>query len=126
MRPTSSTLTPQELEIMKVVWRLESATVRQVYEALLEERKIAYTTVMTMMKILEKKKYLVKDEGDRAFVYRATGSQRGVIGAMVAEFVDRVFNGAAKPLMVQLVEDRRLTPKEMAEIKKLMAGEKGE
>jgi BlaI family penicillinase repressor len=121
MRPKSLTLTPQELEIMKVVWRLENATVRQVYEALLEERKIAYTTVMTMMKILEKKNYLVRSEGDRAFVYRPAASQRGVIGAMVAEFVDRVFNGAAKPLMVQLVEDRRLSPKDMAEIKKLLA-----
>lgn len=125
MRPKSSTLTPQELEIMKVVWRLEHATVRQVYEALLEERKIAYTTVMTMMKILETKKYLVKDEGDRAFVYRAAASQRGTIGAMVTEFVERVFNGAAKPLMVQLVEDRRLTSKDMAEIQKLMARKKG-
>lgn len=110
---------------MKVVWRLETATVRQVYEALLEERKIAYTTVMTMMKILEKKKYLVKSEDDRAFVYRAAASQRRVIGSMVTEFVDRVFNGAAKPLLLQLVEDRRLTAKDMAEIKKLLAEEKG-
>jgi BlaI family penicillinase repressor len=120
MRPKSSTLTPQELEIMKVVWRLEKATVRQVYEALLEDRKIAYTTVMTMMKILEKKRYLTKTEADRAFVYQAADSQRGVIGAMVGEFIDRVFNGAAKPLMVQLVEDRRLSAKDLSEIEKLI------
>ncbi len=109
---------------MKVIWRLENATVRQVYEALREERKIAYTTVMTMMKILEKKNYLRRTEADRAFVYSPVESQRGVIAAMVSEFVDRVFNGSARPLMMQLVEDRRLSEKDLAEIRKLMeAGE---
>jgi BlaI family transcriptional regulator, penicillinase repressor len=60
MRRPSLTLTEQELEIMKIVWQRDSATVRDVYEALLEHRKVAYTTVMTMMKILEQKKYLKK------------------------------------------------------------------
>ena len=69
MRPKSRTLTGQELEIMKIVWRLQSATVRDVYEALLEQRKIAYTTVMTMMNILEEKKYLKKQAKDRAYIY---------------------------------------------------------
>ena len=63
MRPKSPTLTEQELEIMKIVWARDVATVRDVYEALLERRKIAYTTVMTMMKILEQKKYLTQDPG---------------------------------------------------------------
>ena len=49
MRKPSPTLTPQELEIMKIVWQREQSTVRDVYEALLEHRKMAYTTVMTMM-----------------------------------------------------------------------------
>ena len=56
MRRPSSTLTEQELEIMKVVWERDSVTVRDVYQALLGRRKVAYTTVMTMMKILEQKK----------------------------------------------------------------------
>ncbi len=55
MRRKSPTLTEQELEIMKVVWQLGVATVRDVYETLLTRRKIAYTTVMTMMKIMEEK-----------------------------------------------------------------------
>ena len=53
MRTPHPTLTPQELAIMKVVWRLEKATVRDVYDSLRKRREIAYTTVMTMMKILE-------------------------------------------------------------------------
>ena len=70
MRQAHPTLTPQELAIMKVVWRLEKATVRDVYEALREKRDIAYTTVMTMMKILEEKGYLKKIRVDRAYEYR--------------------------------------------------------
>jgi Fe2+ or Zn2+ uptake regulation protein len=55
-------LTSQELEIMKVVWSAGASTVRGVYEALLDRRKIAYTTVMTMMNILEQKGYLKKTQ----------------------------------------------------------------
>jgi len=116
MRPKSRTLTGQELEIMKIVWRLPSATVRDVYEALLEQRKIAYTTVMTMMNILEEKKYLKKQAKDRAYVYQATRPRSDVIKAMVREFVDRVFNGSAEPLLVHLLKDRRLSQKDLEKI----------
>jgi len=120
MRPKLPTLTPQELAIMKIVWRLETVTVRDVYETFLEERSIAYTTVMTMMKILEKKGYLIKSEAARAHVYRAAKSRKRVLGAMVSEFVDRVFSGAAKPLLVHLLEERRLSAADRAEIKRLL------
>ena len=55
MKKAKTTLTGQELEIMKVIWKLGTPTVRQVYETLLERRKVAYTTVMTMMNILERR-----------------------------------------------------------------------
>jgi predicted transcriptional regulator len=116
MRHPSDTLTGQELEIMKVVWERDSATVRQVYETLLGRRKVAYTTVMTMMKILERKKYLKKTQVERAYVYRPAQPKRQVIGAMVREFVNRVFNGSAQPLLVHLVEDHKLTRDELEEI----------
>jgi BlaI family transcriptional regulator, penicillinase repressor len=119
MRRRSATLTEQELEIMKIVWERESATVRDVYEALLERRKVAYTTVMTMMKILEQKKYLKKTQVDRAYVYRPTQPKGQVIGAMVREFVNRVFNGSAEPLLVHLVEDNQLSGKDLEEIARL-------
>src|SRR5271166_6124997 len=116
MRRKSTTLTEQELEIMKVVWERDSVTVRDVYEALLEHRKVAYTTVMTMMKILEQKKYLKKSQTDRAYVYRPAQPKGQVIGAMVKEFVNRVFNGSAEPLLVHLVEDHHLSQKDLEEI----------
>jgi predicted transcriptional regulator len=113
MRTPSPTLTPQELEIMKAVWSRGHATVRDVYEALLEDRKIAYTTVMTMMNVLEKKGHLRKKADGRSFVYRPTRPQRQVVGSMVREFVERVFGGSAGPLLVHLVEERHLTPEEL-------------
>ena len=116
MRPKSRTLTEQELEIMKVVWELQTATVRDVYEALLRRRKIAYTTVMTMMNILEEKGYLKKRAEDKAHVYRPAQAKAKVIRAMVQEFVERVFNGSAEPLLVQLVKDRRLSREELEKI----------
>jgi len=104
---------------MKIVWDRESATVRDVYETLLERRKVAYTTVMTMMKILEQKKYLKRTQADRAYVYRPAQPKRQVVGAMVRDFINRVFNGAAEPLLVHLVEEHDLSPEELEEIARL-------
>ncbi|HEX4592638.1 MAG TPA: BlaI/MecI/CopY family transcriptional regulator [Bryobacteraceae bacterium] len=124
MRSKSPTLTEQELEIMKIVWERDHATVRDVYEALLERRKIAYTTVMTMMNILEQKKYLRKSSEDRAYIYRPTKAKKQVIKGMVREFVDRVFNGSAEPLLVHLIEDRKLSSKELDEIARMIGKER--
>ncbi len=103
---------------MKVIWRLETATVRQVYEILLKKRQIAYTTVMTMMKILEQKGFLKKRQEDRAYVYTPAQPQKQVVGGMVREFVNRVFNGSAEPLLLHLVEDQHLTEGDLEEIRK--------
>ncbi len=104
---------------MKIVWDLDKATVRDVYETLLERRRIAYTTVMTMMKILETKGYLKKSQEDRAYVYRPSQPKSHVIRSMVRDFVNRVFNGSAEPLLMHLVEDEALTEKELAEITRI-------
>jgi BlaI family transcriptional regulator, penicillinase repressor len=120
MRPKHATLTPQELEIMKLVWLRDSATVRDIYEALLQRRKIAYTTVMTMMKILETKGYLKKRLHDRAFVYRPAHPKNQVIGGMIREFLDRVFNGSAEPLLVHLVKDRKIREEDLQKIMRMI------
>src|SRR5262245_25771471 len=112
MRTPTPTLTPQELAIMKVVWSLEPATVRDVYERLRSRRDIAYTTVLTMMRILEQKGYVKKERVERAFVYRAARPRQQVLGGMVREFVDRVFDGASRPMLLHLVKHTKLTDKE--------------
>ena len=122
MKTKTRTLTEQELEIMKVVWERKASTVRDVYEALRERKGVAYTTVMTMMNILETKGFLKKKQGEKAFVYAPSKPERQVLRAMVREFVDRVFNGAAEPLLVHLVEDDRLTAKELDDIRRMIGG----
>ena len=105
---------------MKVVWQRQQATVRDVYEALRQKRSIAYTTVMTMMKVLEEKAYLKKTLVDRAYVYRPVRPRQQVVGAMVKDFVDRVFDGAAGSLLLHLARDNRLTEKQRQIIKQLI------
>jgi len=109
---------------MKIVWRREQATVREVYEELLELRKIAYTTVMTVMRTLEQKGYLKSSQDERAYVYAPTHPQSQIIKGMVREFVDRVFNGSAERLVAHLLEDRRLTEPELREIARMIRKEK--
>jgi BlaI family transcriptional regulator, penicillinase repressor len=105
MKPKKTVPTDQELEILKVIWERGQATVREVHQDLAQKRKVAYTTVLTMMGILEQKGHLKKRAGERAYIYSPVQSQEHVVKRMVNEFVARVFNGAAKPLLVHLVED---------------------
>ena len=120
MRSSRTVLTEHELEIMHVVWQHPSVTVRDVYEELLQHRKIAYTSVMTMMGILERKGYLQKKKGDRAYLYRPTHPKSRVLRSLVNDFVGRVFNGSAKPLLVHLLENEQLSEQELDEIAGLM------
>ena len=120
MRTPQPTLTQQELAIMKVVWVLGTATVRDVYEAMREKRSIAYTTVMTMMRILEDKGYLKKTLVDRAHLYQPARPRQQVIGAMVRDFLDRVFDGAPDRLLVHLAKDNTLTDKQKRIVNQLL------
>ena len=120
MKPRKETLTDQELEIMKVVWKRDSSTVRDVYEELLRHRKIAYTTVMTMMGILEQKGHLTRSPDGRAYVYRPAQPKAKVVGNMVQDFVKRVFDGSAEPLLVHLVENKELDEEQLKEIERLL------
>jgi predicted transcriptional regulator len=120
MKPRKVGLTDQELEIMKVVWERGSATVREVYEELLKHRKIAYTTVMTMMGILEQKGRLNKESSERAYVYTPAEPQGKVVGSMVKDFIARMFNGSAQPLLVHLAENRELRQEDLDEISRLL------
>jgi BlaI family transcriptional regulator, penicillinase repressor len=126
MRTPHPTLTPQELAIMKVVWQKDEATVRDVYETLRETRAIAYTTVMTMMRILQEKGYLTRATQERAHVYRPAKPSQQVIGGMVRDFLDRVFDGASDPLLVHLARDNKLTPKQRRIVRQLLDEKDGD
>ena len=124
MKAAKNVLTNQELEIMKIIWNRGSSTVREVYEDLLTRRKIAYTTVMTMMGTLEQKGHLRKSEQGRAYVYVPVEPQTKVVGSMVQEFVKRVFNGSSRPLLVHLVETLEDDADQLEEIQQLLRAKK--
>jgi predicted transcriptional regulator len=120
MKPRRFVPTDLELELLKVVWARGQATVREVFQDLSKQRKIAYTTVLTMMGILEHKGHLTKTAGERAYIYRPTRPKDQVVEGMVADFVNRVFSGSAKPLLVHLVENPSIPTEDLAEVEKLL------
>ena len=121
MRPKSSTLTAHELSLMKIVWRNDGpVTVRDVYEELRQERPVAYTTLMTNMHTLEQQCYLKATQQDRAHLYLSARPRQQVIGEMVRDFVNRVFNGSGRPLVVHLLEEDHLSESDLRDIARLM------
>jgi len=124
MRPKSIAWSAPQLEIMNVVWARGDATVRDVYEALRARRPVAYTTVMTMMKMMEARGHLKKRVEGRAFVYRAVEPRRRALRRIVRDFLDRVFNGSAQPLLAHLVEEKRLSQKDLDQISRMIREQK--
>jgi BlaI family transcriptional regulator, penicillinase repressor len=120
MKPAKTVPTDLELQLLKAIWDRGQATVREVFQDLSAQRKIAYTTVLTMMGVLERKGHLEKIAGERAYLYRPTHPKTEVVEGMIDEFVDRVFRGATKPLLVHLVEDPNMPAEDLAEIEKLV------
>lgn len=112
--------TRQELEILKIVWRLGQATVRDVYEALRRRRALAYTTVMTTMNIMEAKGYLARRLRGRAYVYRAAAGRRAMVRRMVRDFIRRVFDGSVEPLLAHLVEEGQVSPQQWRRIARMV------
>ncbi len=112
-------LTETELEIMHVVWELGDATVRQVHEVLSARRPVAYTTVMTMLGLLAKKGHLKREESGKAFVYRPAHPKGRVVSKMLDDFVARVFHGSARPLVLALLKEKKISRRDLDEIARL-------
>jgi predicted transcriptional regulator len=111
-------LTRAETEVMRVIWEKGAATVHDVVEHL--PRALAYTTVLTMMRVLEQKGYLVHEpnpDGGRAHVYKATMGEDKVRKSHVRDFVDRLFGGHADDLVMGLLRHENLTREELEELR---------
>lgn len=117
---TPKPLTDLELDLMKVVWEIGPCTVREVHERLQEQRPLAYTTVLTVMGILEQKGHLRREREGRAHRYAPTRGRKQVLGEMVREFVGRVFDGSARPLLLSLLEEKEVSEEDLAAVKRLL------
>jgi predicted transcriptional regulator len=109
-----------ETRIMNVVWDRGSATVREVKDALWKSKKLAYSTVLTMMRKLEEKGYLLHDVRDRTYVYRATIDQQDVRRNLLADLVNHLFDGSPSLLVNILLQQDNINDAEVSEIKKLI------
>jgi len=117
-RPKADRLTPLELDIMNILWRLGSANVQAVQEAL--PRELAYTTVQTVLNILHRKGKVKRAKRDRAYLYTPAVSQNQVARRAVTDVVDRLFGGSAESLVMSLLETRQLTPEKLDRLKRLV------
>lgn len=109
-----------ELQIMNVVWDKGLATVHDVKDTISRGRKPAYSTILTMMRKLEAKGYLSHDVDDRTYVYRPTISRQTVRQGVIGDLLDRLFEGSPSLLLNSLVEQNRISEKELREIRKLI------
>ncbi|MHC4155225.1 MAG: BlaI/MecI/CopY family transcriptional regulator [Planctomycetota bacterium] len=109
-----------ELQIMNVVWERGKATVHDVKDALSRGRKPAYSTILTMMRKLEAKGYLEHEVRERTYVYRATISREAVQHGVLGDLLERLFEGSASLLLTSLVQQNRVSEKELSEIQKLI------
>ncbi len=109
-----------EMEILHHVWKLEKATVAQVQERILEDRKVAYTTIMTIMKNLSDKGLLEKELQGNTYVYRPAQPAGEVQQNLVRQFVDKVFKGSPAALVQSLVKAEKLSPEDREEIERLI------
>lgn len=110
-----------ELEVMKVLWDAGPLRVRDVMNALHERgRRVAYTTVQTMLTRLEQKGFVKSDRAGPAFVFRASVSRERVSRSRLRTLVSQLYDGAAGQLVLQLVKSERLRPEELAELQRLI------
>jgi predicted transcriptional regulator len=119
----TETLTKLELQIMQVIWRLGPSNVNAVQAGL--EQQLAYTTVQTMLNILQKKGKLKRKLRGRAYVYSATVTEEKASGHAVRDLVDRMFGGSSEELVMSLIKSRQLDAKKIAELSKRLEEEGG-
>ena len=114
-RPTDA-----ELEILSVLWSTGPATVRQVYERIGERRPAQYSTILKFMQIMADKGLLIRDEKQRAHVYKAARPREWTQQQLAGHLLERAFSGSAKALLIGALSARKTTKSELAEIRKLV------
>jgi predicted transcriptional regulator len=119
-RKRSPALTDAEARVMSVLWQRQTATVGDVVGALQKVRQANYSTVQTILRILETKGYVTHEKIARAFVYRPAVDERQARQRALRHLVTRLFNGSPSLLIVNVLEDEAIDPSELKRLKKLI------
>lgn len=119
-RKPSPALTDAEARVMSVLWQQGTATVGDVVAALKKKRAATYSTVQTILRILEAKGYVTHDKVMRAFVYRPLVDERQARRRALRHLLTRLFDGSPSLLVLNVLEDEDITPEELKRLKKLI------
>ncbi len=114
-RPTDS-----ELEILTVLWSSGPATVRQVYELLSQRRTVQYSTILKFMQIMAEKGLVLRDQEQRAHVYKAARPREWTQRQLAGHLLERAFSGSAKALLIGALSSKKTSKSELAELRKLV------
>src|SRR6187200_288926 len=117
---TSPALTDAEARVMAVLWQLRTATVGDVVAALAPERAVSYSTVQTILRILEDKAYVEHDKVARAFIYRPVVDERQARRRALRHLATRLFNGSPSLLVLNVLDDEEIDPAELTRVKQLI------
>ncbi len=111
-------LSKAELEIARVLWELESASVREIHDEISQSREIDFSTVQTYLRRLESKGYAKTKLNGRVRIYSPRVRARTVIRETVNDLIDRLFNGQTMPLMRHLVDDGKISKQELQQLRR--------
>jgi len=123
MKPLRRKPTDAELGILRVLWTRGPSTVRQIAEVL--GRETGYTTVLKLLQIMTEKRLVVRDESARTHIYEPAYTEAQTQRQLVTDLLDRAFDGSAAKLVLQALAATKTSPKELAEIKKLLDSKSG-
>jgi predicted transcriptional regulator len=115
-------LTPTELELMSILWKIEKGSIKEIMAELPADRNLAYTSVSTIIRILEKKGFVNSEKKGRGHIYFPMIEQSSFEKSTVNSLVSNVFNGAPVSIVKCLIEDEKLSTEDIKELKKLLEG----
>lgn len=107
----------REIEILKILWELGPASVREVYERMCPGGELAFNTIQTLLRIMDEKGLVTHAVRGRTFVYSPAYSRE----QETARFLDKVFDGAMDQFVASLLKSRRVSPRELRDLEALLA-----
>jgi predicted transcriptional regulator len=123
-RTKSAHLTEAELRLMEILWEKGSASVAEVVESLPGDVSLAYSTVITTLRILEQKGHVRHSKKGRAFVYEPLSGRREARDSALTHLVRRFFEGSTERLVLSLIEEKKIGAKELRRLKKMIEEDK--
>ncbi len=119
-RPSLAPLGESELELLHLVWEMGPATVSEIHQRILDDRKVAYTTVMSALRKLADKGFLDFSQDGNAYVYRAARDPHEVKHSLLSSILDKVFKGSPVDLVESLVKHESLSEEELGDIREMI------